>query len=165
MYPVILAGGSGTRFWPLSRRRKPKQLLPLASKKALVVDTLERLDGIAPPGSAMVVCGRAHAPAIRRMLPRVPARNVLVEPVARNTAPAIGLAAVVAAARDPRSVLLVMPSDHGVRDRPAFRDAVETAVKAADAGALVTIGIRPTRPETGFGYVKLGDNHPAASGA
>lgn len=160
IFPVILAGGSGTRFWPLSRRRRPKQLLPLASRKALVVDTVERMEGMAPPGNFMVVCGRAHATAIRRLLPKLPARGILVEPAARNTAPAVALAALVVAARDPKGILVVTPSDHGIRDVPAFRAALDAAISAAEKGALVTVGIRPTRPEIGFGYIKVGGPHP-----
>jgi mannose-1-phosphate guanylyltransferase len=160
IFPVILAGGSGTRFWPLSRRRRPKQLLPLASRKALVVDTVERLDGLAPTGNFLVVCGKAHAAAIRRLLPRLARRGVLVEPAARNTAPAVALAALAVSHRDPQGILVVTPSDHGIRDVPGFREAIQVAASAAEKGALVTIGIRPTRPETGFGYVKVGEAHP-----
>src|SRR4051794_24880790 len=101
LYPVIMAGGSGTRFWPLSRKARPKQFLPLASKQPLIVDTLERIKGLASPKDSFVVCGSVHAPSVRRLLKKLPKGNVLVEPMARNTAPAIGLAAAHVAAKDP----------------------------------------------------------------
>lgn len=160
IHPVILAGGSGTRFWPMSRKKKPKQLLPLATKKTLIQDTFERATKLAAPSDVLVVCGRAHARAIRRLLPRLPAENLLVEPAARNTAPAIGLAALVVAAKDPAGVLVVLPSDHAVTKPDAFAEAVRTAAAAATAGALVSIGVKPSRPETGYGYLKLGGAYP-----
>lgn len=164
IHPVILAGGSGTRFWPLSRQKKPKQLLPLASDNPLVADTAARLVGLARLDDILTVCGRAHADAIREMLPEEARGGVVVEPVARNTAPAIGLAAVVVAARDPEGVLLVLPSDHAVLDLQAFRETVRTAVDLAAAGSLVTIGVQPTRPETGFGYIRVGAPHERGKG-
>ncbi len=156
LYPVVMAGGSGTRFWPLSRVRHPKQFLPLVSSKPLLVETLARLKGLAPPGHTYVVCGPSHAAMARRLLPRLPSRNVLVEPVARNTAPAIALAAWVIGARDPDGVLAVLPSDHHVADPPAFRAVLQRAAKLARTGQLVTVGIQPTRAETGYGYIRLG---------
>jgi mannose-1-phosphate guanylyltransferase len=157
IHPVILAGGSGTRFWPMSRRKKPKQLLPLATGQALIQDTFERATRLAAPADVLVVCGRAHARTIRRLLPRLPAENLLVEPAARNTGPAIGLAALVVAATDPEGVLVVLPSDHAVTKPDAFVEAVGAAAAAAGAGALVSIGVKPSRPETGYGYVKVGE--------
>ncbi len=157
LHPVILAGGSGTRFWPLSRRKLPKQLLPLASKKPLVQETFERVLPLAPPSQTLVVCGAAHAKPIGRLLKKLPAKNVLVEPAPRNTAPAIGLAALVALAKDPDAILVVLPSDHAVDDDKGFAATVQIAAAAAEQGALVVIGVRPTRAETGYGYVKVGE--------
>ncbi|HUM10786.1 MAG TPA: mannose-1-phosphate guanylyltransferase [Myxococcaceae bacterium] len=157
LYPVVMAGGSGTRFWPLSRRARPKQFLALATDRPLIVETVKRLEGLATPGRTYVVCGPAHARAARRLLPRLPAANVLVEPIARNTAPAIGLATLQVQARDPDGVLAVLPSDHHVADVPAFQAVLRRAVEVARSGALVTIGIKPTRPETGYGYVQVGE--------
>jgi len=157
---VILAGGSGTRFWPLSRQKRPKQLLPLASDNPLVADTAARLVGLARLDDIVTVCGRDHAKAIRQMLPEEARGGIVVEPVARNTAPAIGLAATVVAARDPKGVLLVLPSDHAILDLQGFRDTVRQAVDLAAKGALVTIGVQPTRPETGFGYIRVGEPLP-----
>ncbi|HVP60952.1 MAG TPA: mannose-1-phosphate guanylyltransferase [Myxococcaceae bacterium] len=157
LYPVVMAGGSGTRFWPLSRKARPKQFLALATDRPLIVETVNRLKGLATPGQTYVVCGPVHARAVRRLLPRLPAANVLVEPIARNTAPAIGLATVQVQARDPDGVLAVLPSDHHVADVPGFQAVLRRAADVARSGALVTIGIKPTRPETGYGYVQVGE--------
>jgi mannose-1-phosphate guanylyltransferase len=157
LYPVVMAGGSGTRFWPLSRKAHPKQFLALATNRPLIVETVDRLKGLATPSRTYVVCGPVHARAVRRLLPRLPAANVVVEPIARNTAPAIGLATLHVQARDADGVLAVLPSDHHVSDVPGFRAVLERAAKVAASGALVTIGIRPTRPETGYGYIRVGE--------
>jgi mannose-1-phosphate guanylyltransferase len=157
LYPVVMAGGSGTRFWPLSRKARPKQFLALATDRPLIVETVDRLKGVATPARTYVVCGPVHARAVRRLLPRLPAANVVVEPIARNTAPAIGLATLHVQARDPDGVLAVLPSDHHVADVPGFRAVVQRAAEVAATGALVTIGIRPTRPETGYGYIRVGE--------
>jgi mannose-1-phosphate guanylyltransferase len=157
IHPVILAGGSGTRFWPLSRRRRPKQLLPLASSRSLVEDTFARATRFGAPEDVLVVCGRAHGVAIRKLVPELPASNIVVEPAARNTAPAIGLAALLVAAKDPGGVLLVLPSDHAIVKGRAFASAVAAAVAAARKGSLVSIGVAPTRPETGYGWLRVGE--------
>ncbi|HYV45191.1 MAG TPA: mannose-1-phosphate guanylyltransferase [Myxococcaceae bacterium] len=157
LHPVIIAGGSGTRFWPLSRTRRPKQFLPLASNKPLIADTVARLKGLAPLARTLVVCGKLHARAVRAAVPGLPAKNVLVEPAARNTAPAIGLATIAVASRDPEGVLLVLPSDHHVGDPKRFREVLAHAAEVARTGMLVTIGLSPTRPETGYGYVQVGE--------
>jgi mannose-1-phosphate guanylyltransferase len=156
LYPVVMAGGSGTRFWPLSRVRRPKQFLALATGKPLLVETVARVKGLATIGQTYVVCGPAHAALVRRMVRSLPARNVLVEPVARNTAPAIALATWVVSKRDEDAVLAVLPSDHHVRDTRGFREVLARAAKVARTGDLVTVGIQPTRPETGYGYIRLG---------
>ncbi|HEY8207232.1 MAG TPA: mannose-1-phosphate guanylyltransferase, partial [Myxococcaceae bacterium] len=164
-YPVIIAGGSGTRFWPLSRTSRPKQFLPLASDRPLLADTAARLKGLAPLSRTLVVCGKLHARAVRAAVPQLPAKNVLVEPAARNTAPAIGLATIEVAARDPDGVLLVLPSDHHVGDSARFREVLSNAVEVARTGSLVTIGLSPTRPETGYGYIQVGDRMAGDAGA
>lgn len=166
LHPIIMAGGSGTRFWPLSRTSRPKQFLPLASDAPLIVDTAERLKGLVPDAAIRVVCGPVHAKATFRLLSGVPRKNVIVEPVARNTAPAIALAALHVAREDPRGVMVVLPSDHHVANPKAFRTAIRQAAKVARKGALVTLGIQPTRPETGYGYIKVGaplEKVPAAN--
>ncbi len=157
VYSVILAGGSGTRFWPLSRAARPKQFLALASQAPLLVDTARRISSLSPPRQTFVSCGAAHARAVRRLLKFLPAQNILVEPVARNTAPAIGLAATQVASRDPGAVMQVLPADHAVADAERFVECLSAAARLANQGSLVTLGIRPTRPETGYGYIQLGE--------
>jgi mannose-1-phosphate guanylyltransferase len=157
LYPVVMAGGSGTRFWPLSRVRRPKQFLPLASSKPLLLETLGRLKGLAGLKETYVVCGPGHAALVRRLLPGLAAKHILIEPVARNTAPAIALATWVIGALDADGVLAVLPSDHHVAKPAAFRAVLKRAATlAARSGDLVTVGIKPTRPETGYGYIRLG---------
>lgn len=156
IYPVIMAGGSGTRFWPLSRRSRPKQFLALAGEAPLLAATVARLPPLAKPERTYVVCGPQHAAAARRMVPALPKENFIVEPCARNTAPCVGLAALHVAAHDRRGIIAMLPADHHIARPEAFRDAVAAAAQLADAGSIATIGIRPSRPETGYGYLKLG---------
>lgn len=159
-YAVILAGGSGTRFWPASRASKPKQLLALASdaQKSLIEATLDRLTPLVPAERIYVATGQHLVDATRKQLSRLPAEAFLAEPVARNTAPCIGWATRVIARRDPNATILVVPSDHHVADEARFRKALATAIASANTGVITTIGIEPTRPETGYGYIELGPN-------
>ncbi|MFY3745014.1 mannose-1-phosphate guanylyltransferase [Anaeromyxobacter sp. Red801] len=156
IYPVIMAGGSGTRFWPLSRRNRPKQFLALAGDAPLLAATVGRLPPLARPKDTFVVCGPRHAAAARRMVAQLPKENFIIEPCARNTAPCVGLAAIHVAAKDPKGVIAMLPADHHIGRPEAFRDAVAAAAQLAEAGSIATIGIRPSRPETGYGYLKLG---------
>ncbi|HTN52072.1 MAG TPA: mannose-1-phosphate guanylyltransferase, partial [Anaeromyxobacter sp.] len=156
IYPVVMAGGSGTRFWPLSRRTRPKQFLPLAGDAPLLAATVGRLPPLARPQRTYVVCGPQHAAAARRMVPQLPHDNFIVEPCARNTAPCVGLAALHVAARDPKGIIAMLPADHHIARPDAFRDALAAAAQLAEGGAIATIGIQPSRPETGYGYLKVG---------
>jgi mannose-1-phosphate guanylyltransferase len=158
VHAVILAGGSGTRFWPASRRLLPKQLLPLAGRpgEALIAATVRRLEPLVPPENVWIATGQALADATAAALPRVPRSQILAEPVARNTAPPIGWAAAVIARRDPEAILAVLPADHYIADEPGFLRVIERALRAAEEGWLTTVGIVPTRPETGYGYIELG---------
>jgi mannose-1-phosphate guanylyltransferase len=156
IYPVVMAGGSGTRFWPLSRRNRPKQFLALAGDAPLLAATVERLPPLAKARDTYVVCGPSHAAAARRMLRFLPAGNFIVEPCARNTAPCVGLAALHVAARDPRGVIAMLPADHHIAKPKAFREALSAAAALAAQGSVATIGIHPSRPETGYGYLKVG---------
>jgi len=156
VYPVIMAGGSGTRFWPLSRSKRPKQFLALATERPLIVETFRRMKGLAAPKDTFVVCGKAHEKSVRTLLKALPRGNVIVEPAARNTAPAIGLATLHVAARDASGIVVVLPSDHHVADVPRFQQLLREAAEVAQAGHLVTLGIKPSRPETGYGYIKVG---------
>ncbi len=152
LIPVILSGGAGTRLWPLSRELRPKQLLPLTSEATLLQDTARRV-----PGRPIVVCNQEHRFIVAEQLREigVEPRGIVIEPVGRNTAPAVAVAALLAEAEQD-ALLLVMPSDHQVKDVAAFQAAVDKAVPLARAGLLVTFGIRPTEPNTGYGYIRRG---------
>ena len=155
--PVILSGGAGTRLWPLSRRAYPKQFLPLVSGRTMLQETAGRVGGIgfAPP---IVVCNDEHRFLVAEQLREIdaPAGRIVLEPVGRNTAPAIAAAAFLLAADDPDTLMLVQPSDHHIADPEAFSRVIETAIPAARCGQLTTFGIAPSRPETGYGYIQTG---------
>jgi mannose-1-phosphate guanylyltransferase len=151
-YALIMAGGSGTRFWPASRRRRPKQLLALAGEGTLLRQTCERIAPIAQ--HLYVATGRQLADATLAAVPGLTAEQLLIEPVPRNTAPCIGWAAATVARTDPDAVLMVLPSDHTIGDVPRFRETLARAVEHAKSGVITTIGVRPTRAETGFGYIE-----------
>lgn len=154
--PVILSGGSGTRLWPMSRPENPKQLLALTAEETMLQLTARRTLDAARFDRPIIVANNAHADTIETQLARIGAipRALILEPVGRNTAPAIALAALAA---DPESLLLVMPSDHVITDPAAFRDAIEAALPIAGDGWLVTFGIAPDAPETGYGYIETGE--------
>jgi mannose-1-phosphate guanylyltransferase len=160
LYAVIMAGGAGTRFWPASRNDRPKQLLPLAGKgnEPLVAASVRRILPICSVERVIVVTGTHLIQAMRAALPELPAENFLSEPVPRNTAPCIGWAAATIKRRDPEAVVMVLPSDHFIGDEAAFRDALLHAAEAAQHCAVATIGITPTRPETGYGYLEKGES-------
>lgn len=150
--PVVLSGGSGTRLWPMSTPQRPKQFLPLASEHSMLQATLARTDGLSGCGRPIVVASGAHADLVADQAGDA---AVILEPCARNTAPAIALAALVAEKED--STLLVMPSDHVIANLPAFHEAVGRARMLAESGWLVTLGVRPDKAETGYGYIALDD--------
>jgi len=161
VFALVLAGGAGTRFWPASRSLRPKQLLPLAGDGPLLRQTVERVlavcanDGGSPWDRVLIATGAHLAEATRAMLPELGQPAFLLEPVPRNTAPCIAWAAAVVARRDPEAVVMVLPSDHHIADVEGFRATLRTAVESARSGAITTIGIRPTRAETGFGYIEV----------
>jgi len=165
MQALILAGGSGTRFWPLSRRQRPKQLLALAGEHSLLETTVARLAPIIEPTSVWVSTTEVLAPAVRAALPEVPTAQVLVEPVGRNTAPAIGYAVRSMPARVREDVIAVLPADHPIADEETFRRVLVTAEDAArDGDRILTLGVTPHRAETGYGYLELGPPLPGAAG-
>ena len=156
-YPVILAGGRGTRFWPLSRKRRAKQLLPLNSAKSMIQETVERLEPLAPSQRFWIISNQDLRDPIVQQLPDLDPKQVLAEPLGRNTAPAIGLAAFILERKDPTAVIGMFPSDHVISNEEAFRANVERAVEIAGSGAnIVVMGIPPTRGETGYGYIEVG---------
>lgn len=164
--PVILSGGAGTRLWPLSREHYPKQLLALAGELTMLQETATRLNGVAEQAPALVVCNEEHRFLVAeqlRQIDRMP-QDILLEPFGRNTAPALTLAALAVRAREPDALMLVMPADHVIRNQAAFHDAVQKGRVEALAGRLVTFGIVPTQPETGYGYIRKGPMLASADG-
>ena len=157
--PVVLSGGSGTRLWPLSREKYPKQLLPLIGEDSLLQATVRRVEGIAgvQVAAPMIVCNEEYRFVIAEQM-RLMGKDgpILLEPVGRNTAPALTLAALAAMRDGADPILLVMPADHVIQDTPAFQDVVRQGAALADAGAVVTFGITPDSPETGYGYIQSG---------
>ncbi len=155
-YPVILAGGRGTRFWPLSRKKRAKQMLALNGNQSMIQETVDRLRAVAPEKRFWVITNDDLRDGIRKQLKKVPAQQIVAEPVGRNTAPAIGLAAALIARKDPSAIIGLFPSDHVIEDEKRFTDAVEKAFKIAAAGPnMVVMGIQPTRAETGYGYIEV----------
>jgi mannose-1-phosphate guanylyltransferase/mannose-1-phosphate guanylyltransferase/mannose-6-phosphate isomerase len=158
IFPVILSGGSGSRLWPLSRESYPKQLLPLAGPKSMLQETALRVADPARFHPVTVVANAEHRFVIAEQLREIgqEAPTLVLEPVARNTAPAVAAAALIAQARDPQALILIMPADHAVPDKAGFLAAVETAAAAAQGGALALFGIQPDSPATGYGYIQAG---------
>ena len=156
-YPVILAGGRGTRFWPLSRKRRAKQLLALDGKQTMIQQTVQRLLPLAAPNHFWIITNEELQAAIARQVPRLPRKQIIAEPVGKNTAPAIGLAAFLLHRLDPRATIGLFPSDHVIGDEKTYRDVIQRGTEIASAGNnIVVLGIRPTRPETGYGYIESG---------
>jgi len=160
-YPVILAGGRGTRFWPLSRKKRAKQMLALDGKQTMIQQAISRLLPLAPARKVWVITNEDLRPAILKQLPKLAKRQVLPEPAGRNTAPAIGLAAFLLERENPEAVLGLFPSDHVIEDDARYQATIARGVEIAAAGAnIVVLGIRPNRPETGYGYIEAGSAAP-----
>lgn len=158
LFAVLMAGGSGTRFWPASRRALPKQYLAIAGPRSLIAETWARLDGLVPDQRRLVVTAASQVELVRRELPELAPENLLAEPVGRNTGPCIALASASIARRAPDSVQIVLAADHVIRPPQDFRATLAAAAEEARAsGALVTLGIRPTFPATGFGYIEAAE--------
>lgn len=159
LFAIIMAGGSGTRFWPKSRRNRPKQLLNLHGDATMLQQTVARIAPLVPAERIFVITGADQAEATREQLPNLPAANVVAEPCPRDTAPCVGLAAEIVAAQDPEGTMIVMPADHVIRPDEVFLRTVKAAVSVVEAApeSLVTFGVKPTRPETGYGYIERGE--------
>jgi len=158
LYALILAGGSGERFWPLSRRSRPKQLLRLVAEQTLLEQAVTRLEGLVPPERLLILTNVDQEAAVRELLPKLPKENIVAEPAKRDTAAAVALGAGWVAARDHSATMVVLPADHVIKDTAAFQKTLEVAAAAAEeTGALVTIGIKPTWACPGYGYIEQGE--------
>src|SRR5712692_1187450 len=158
IYALILAGGSGERFWPLSRRNRPKQLLRLVSERTLLEETIARLEGLVPSEQILILTNVEQEKAVRDLIKGFPKQNIIAEPAKRDTAAAVALGTGWVAARDHAATMLALPADHVIADRAAFQATMNTAAAAAEeTGALVTIGIKPTWACPGFGYIEQGE--------
>ena len=151
---VILAGGSGTRLWPLSTPSFPKQFLPLPNGKSMIQESLARVEGLISPGQTWVVTGHSMVQLVQEHLPSIPVSQILGEPVGRSTAAAIGWAAATIARRDPQAIMMVLTADHVITKIDVFNQSLRLAARLARQGYLVTLGIKPTGPETGYGYIR-----------
>jgi len=156
-YAVIMAGGGGTRLWPVSRRETPKQLLPLLGKATLFQSTVARLEPLFPPDHILVVTVAEQASVMREQVPSIPAENYLIEPAPRGTASVVALAAAILKKRDPQAVMAIQTADHHIRNRDLFNYLISAALEVADKNYLVTLGITPTFPSTGYGYIQQGE--------
>jgi mannose-1-phosphate guanylyltransferase len=159
LHAIIMAGGSGTRFWPKSRRDRPKQLLRLFGEATMLQQTVARIEPLVPPERVVIVTGADQAETTRAQLPQLPAANIVAEPCPRDTAACVGLAAWIVQKRDTQGSMIVMPADHVIEPAEVFLDTVRAAASViqSDPTALATFGIHPTRPETGYGYIERGD--------
>src|SRR5262245_1646059 len=164
VHAVIMAGGSGTRFWPASRRKRPKQFLPLANGVPRIQAAIDRLHGLCAPDSIWIVTNPVQARALPKLLPSFPRQQIVVEPEARDTAPCVALATATVAARDPAATMIVLPADHVIAPVDAFQRMLRRGVElAADGASLVTFGIAPDHPATGYGYIECGARLDAAT--
>lgn len=156
LYAVIMAGGVGSRFWPRSKEKKPKQLLKIFGDNTMIQDTVSRLDGIVKKENVFIVTNKVQKAEIKNQLKGVPPENIIDEPFGKNTAAAIGLASIIVGKKDREAVTIVLPADHIIRDIEEFQKAILSAAEFAyNSKGLVTIGINPTRPETGYGYIQI----------
>ncbi|HEV2330454.1 MAG TPA: sugar phosphate nucleotidyltransferase [Verrucomicrobiae bacterium] len=165
-FVIIMAGGRGERFWPLSREKIPKQLLALLGKKSFLQEAVERVSPIVPPKNIFVITNEAQLPEVRKQLPKVPKANLIAEPIGRDTCAAVTLGAALVGARSTTGVMAVLPADHVMPDAKKFQQILGDAFDLASRGqAIVTIGIKPSEPATGYGYIRVGNELPAPDGA
>ena len=162
LYAVIMAGGVGSRFWPRSKKKMPKQLLKIIGEHTMIQATVNRLSGLIEKENIYVITNQVQRQEVINQLSEVPEENIIEEPFGRNTAACIGLASVIIKAKDPDAITIVLPADHIIKDEEKFKQVLQNAAKYANASkGLVTIGITPTRPETGYGYIQINDQQVA----
>lgn len=158
LFAVIMAGGVGARFWPRSKQTKPKQLLRIFGDNTMLQDTIGRLEGLVKPENIYIITNRIQKPRVIKQIPEIPEQNIIDEPFGKNTAPCIGLASILIAQKNPQAVTITLPADHLIKDKNEFQRVIKKAANFAyKSKGLVTIGITPTRPETGYGYIQLDD--------
>lgn len=158
LYALIMAGGTGSRLWPRSRKSHPKQFLPLLSERTMLQETVDRVAPLIDASGIFVVTGREYVGLVCNQLPEVPTGNIIGEPSGKGTAPAIGLGAMAIAGREPQATMAVLSADHMIRKTAVFRQALQAAAAIAQQGYLVTLGITPDRPHTGYGYIQRGQS-------
>jgi mannose-1-phosphate guanylyltransferase len=162
LYAVIMAGGVGSRFWPRSKERKPKQLIRIFGDNTMIQDTVKRLDGLVEPKNIFVITNKIQKPRVIIQLPHLPLENIIDEPFGKNTAACIGLASILIKAKNNDAVIVTLPSDHLIKDDEEFRNCLKNAAEFAyNSKGLVTIGITPSRPETGYGYIQFDERETA----
>src|SRR6201994_2786485 len=156
-FVVIMAGGRGERFWPLSREKTPKQLLALLGKKSFLQEAVERVLPLVPAKNIFVITNAAQLPEVRKQLPKIPKDNLVAEPIGRDTCAAVTLGAALVGARSTTGVMAVLPADHVIPEEKKFQQILDDAFNVAARGqAIITIGIKPTEPATGYGYIRVG---------
>src|SRR5215472_12170687 len=164
-YVIIMAGGRGERFWPLSRETMPKQLLALLGKKSFLQEAVERVLPLVPAKNIFVITNEAQLPEVRKQLPKIPKGNLVAEPMGRDTCAAVTLGAALVGARSTTGVMAVLPADHIIPEEKKFQQVLADAFDLASRGqAIITIGIKPTEPATGYGYIQVGELLPAPPG-
>ena len=164
-FVIIMAGGRGERFWPVSREKTPKQLITLLGKRSFLQQAVDRVLPLVPLKNIYIITNAVQAPAVRKQLPKLPKDNVVAEPVGRDTCAAVALGAAIIGARSATGVMAVLPADHVIPDEKKFQQTLSDAFDAAARDqVIVTIGIKPTEPATGYGYIQVGDPVPTPAG-
>ena len=165
-YVIIMAGGRGERFWPISREKRPKQLIALLGKKSFLQAAADRVLPLVPPKNIFIITNAVQAPLVARQLPKLPKQNIIAEPVGRDTCAAVTLGAAIVGARSTTAVMAVLPADHLIPEEKKFQQVLNDCFDLASRGqAIVTIGIKPTEPATGYGYIQVGEPLPPPQGA
>src|SRR4051812_41428959 len=165
-FVIIMAGGRGERFWPVSREKTPKQLITLLGKRSFLQQAVDRVLPVVPMKNIFIITNEVQAPEVRKQLPKLPKENVVAEPVGRDTCAAVTLGAALVGARSTTGVMAVLPADHVIPEEKKFQQVLSDCFDLASRGqAIVTIGIKPTEPATGYGYIHVGNELPAPVGA